>query len=129
MKDTLALKDGFVIELESGASLRDVRALFTDRQSMLATWGQMTEENLSEVAIKNGEGITVGRYESLVLESETSAVRLDGSVLTSFYFREKTDMEKRMDTVESGQEMQNGAIADLGAVTSALAEAQEGGSN
>ena len=115
--------------MESGASLRDVRALFTDRQSMLATWGQMTEENLSEVAIKNGEGITVGRYESLVLESETSAVRLDGSVLTSFYFREKTDMEKRMDTVESGQEMQNGAIADLGAVTSALAEAQEGGSN
>ena len=35
--------------------------------------------------------------------------------------------EKRLDAIEDRQEMQNGAIDNLGAVTSALAEAVESG--
>lgn len=126
-KDKVILSNGSEIQIESGASLGDIRVLFSDRPSMLAAWSEMTEENLSEVTVRNGDGITAGRYESLILVSETSTVLKDGSVLTSFRFREKTDMEKRMDAVESGQEMLVGAVDDLGAVTSALAEAQEGG--
>lgn len=126
-KDKIILSNGTEIQIESGASLGDIRVLFPDRPSMLAAWSEITEENLSEVTVQNSDGITVGIYGSLILENETSAVLKDGSVLTSFHFREKTDLEKRMDALESGQEMQNGAIADLGAVTSALAEAQEGG--
>lgn len=126
-KDKIILSNGSEIQIESGASLRDIRVLFPDRPSMLAVWTEMTEENLSEVTVRNGDGITVGRYESLILENETSKVLKDGSVLTSFRLREKTDMEKRMDAAESGQEMLVGAVDDLGAVTSALAEAQEGG--
>ena len=125
-KDILILKNGEEIELESGSSLNDIRAMFSDKQSMIAAWNQMTAENLSVVSIKNGDGVTVGRYENLVLESETSYPRKN-EILTSFHLREKTEMEIRMDAMESSQEMQNGAIDDLGAITSVLAESQERG--
>lgn len=126
MKDKLIFKDGTEIELESGASLVGISLLFPSIQDMADAWSEMTAENLSEVSIQNGDGVTVGRYENLVLESGTLYPRKDG-ILVSFRLREKTEMEMRMDAIESEQEMQNGAIDDLGAITSALAEAQEGG--
>ena len=36
-------------------------------------------------------------------------------------------MEKRLDNVEAGQAIQDGAIADLGEVSSLLAEQMDGG--
>lgn len=124
-KDTLELKNGTVITLETGASLENTEVLSECMAEMVKVWGEMTEENLSEVQVKNGSGVAVGRYTGLLLVSETSIVQTDGSIRTSFHLREKTNIEKRIDLLESGQEMQNGAIDDLGAVTSALAEAQE----
>lgn len=126
MKDTMTLKDGTVIELEAGASLADVRVAAADQNVMVATWAKLTSDNLTEVAIKNSDGLVCGTYTDLVLVSETSTVAADGSVLTSYHLREKTSEEKRLDALEAGQEVQDGAISDLGSVTSALAE-QMGG--
>lgn len=125
-KDKLILKDGTEIELETGASLSAIGVLSADKAAMVATWDKMTADNLSTVQIKNGDGLVVGNYADLVLVSETSTVKADGTVLTYFSLREKTDVEKRLDVIEDGQSMQNGAIDDLGAITSALADAQEG---
>lgn len=125
MKDELILKNNFIIELESGASLSDMRALFADKGAMMAAWGELTEDNLSEVTIKNGDGIVISRPTGLTLVSETSTVRTDGSILTSFNLHEKTEIEKRLDQVEANLEVQDGAIADLGIAVSDLAE--EGG--
>ena len=44
-----------------------------------------------------------------------------------YSLREKTEEEKRLDALEAGQEVQNGAISDLGMVRSTIAE-QIGGS-
>lgn len=126
MKDTMILKDGTVIDLESGASLSAMQVLAADRAAMAATWGKLTPENLAEVQIKNGDGLTGGTYTGLVLVSETSTVALDGSVLTSYSLREKTAEEKRLDALEAGQEVQDGAIEDLGAVASTLVGQMEG---
>ena len=57
--------------------------------------------------------------------SETSVVNPDGSILTYFTLREKSEIEKRLDAIDDGQSMQNGAIDDLGEITSVLAESQE----
>lgn len=127
MKDTLILKDGTVIELEAGASLEALQVTASGREAMAAVWSKFTPENLAEVQVKNGSGLTVGNYTDLVLETETSVVALDGSVATIYCLREKTVEEKRLDTLEEGQEVQNGAIADLGEVASVLAEQAEGG--
>lgn len=94
---------------------------------MLSQWKMMNAENLKKVTIQNGAGLTVGTYDSLVLVSETSVALADGSILTTYSLREKTEEEKRLDALEAGQEVQNGAISDLGMVTSTIAE-QIGGS-
>ena len=126
-KDKLILKDGAAIELEAGASLGAIQVSASDRSAMLQIWEKLTEGNLAEVNIQNGSGLTVGIYKNLVLVSETSIVKKDGTVITTYCLREKTDMEKRLDNVEAGQAIQDGAIADLGEVSSLLAGQMDGG--
>ena len=126
-KDKLILKDGAAIELEAGASLGAIQVSASDRSAMLKIWEKLTEGNLAEVNIQNGSGLTVGSYKNLVLVSETSIVKKDGTVITTYCLREKTDMEKRLDNVEAGQAIQDGAIADLGEVSSLLTEQMDGG--
>lgn len=121
-KDKLILKDGTTIELESGSSLDAIKAATENRETMLKQWEMLTPENLKEVKAQNGDGLTIGIYKELVLLSETSVVASDGSVLTTYSLREKTDTERRLEALEAGQEIQNGAISDLGSVTSAIAE-------
>ena len=127
MKDTMILKDGTTIELEAGASLGAIQISESDRSAMLRTWEKLTEENLAEVRILNGSGLTAGTYKDLVLVSETSVMAANGTVTTTYSLREKTDVEKRLDNVETGQAIKDGAIADLGEVSSLLAEQIEGG--
>ena len=121
-KDKLILKDGTTIELESGSSLDAIKAATENRETMLKQWEMLTPENLKEVKVQNGDGLTIGIYKELVLLSETSVVASDGSVLTTYSLREKTDTERRLEALAAGQEIQNGAISDLGSVTSAIAE-------
>ena len=124
-KDKLILKDGTEIELETGASLGSLGVLSIDKAAMVATWDKLTPDNLATVQIKNGDGLVVGEYTDLALVSETSTINADGTILTYFNLREKSDIERRLDAIEDGQEMQNGAINDLGEIASVLAEAQE----
>lgn len=123
-KDKIILSNGYEIEIESGASLSDIRVISETKYDMIATWDMMTPENLSSVRVVNGDGLTVGTYSDLILVSETSAEK-DGKIETSFNLREKTETEKRLDSLENSQEVQDGAISDLGVAVSGLAE--EGG--
>lgn len=127
-KDTLILKDATVIELEAGALLSSLQVLSSDKTVMMATWEKLNEENLKEIQIKNGDGLGEGSYGDLILVSETSIIQPNGHILTTYSIRAKTAEEKRLDALEAsqkelaeGQEVQDGAIADLGDVTSALA--------
>lgn len=126
MKDKLILKDGTIIELEAGASLAALQVKATDRAAMGATWAQLTPENLAEVQVQDGNGLTDWNYTDLVLVSETSVVAADGSVMTTYSLRKKTAEEKRLDALERGQDVQDGAIEDIAVATSAIAE-QMGG--
>lgn len=126
-KDKLILADKTEIEIEAGASLNSIQVLAENREVMLSQWTMLTPENLKEVKVQNGDGLTIGIYQELVLLSETSVVASDGSVLTTYSLREKTDTERRLEALEAGQEIQNGAISDLGAATSAIADQIGGG--
>lgn len=125
MKDTLILKDGSAIEMEPGGNLSDIKVMSETKYNMLSTWDKLTEDNLSEVKIKNGDGIVVSNFKSLLLVSETSTIQGDGTILTSFHLREKTEVEllrERVEQLENGQEVQDEAISDLGTAVSDLAE-------
>ena len=128
-KEKLILKNGAEVELETGASLGALQVLSADRAAMLATWELLTPDNLSQVQIKNGAGLTVATYTDLVLVSETSVVASDGMVLTTYSLRHKTDVERleeRVTVVEEGQQVQDVAINDVAKLAGALAE-QTGG--
>ncbi|WP_302819165.1 MULTISPECIES: hypothetical protein [Hungatella] len=122
MKDTMNLKNGTVIELEAGASLRALQVAAADRAAMVATWEALTPDNLAAVQIKTGDGTVAGNYTDLVLVSETSVVAADGAVLTTYSLREKTAEEKRLDALEASQAVQDGAIGDLGEAVGTLSE-------
>ena len=94
---------------------------------MLATWELLTPGNLAAVQIKNGAGLTVGTYTDLVLVSETSVVAVDETVLTTYSLREKTAEERRLDALEEGQQVQDGAINDVATLAGTLAEQAGGG--
>ena len=120
--DKMILKDNTEIELQAGASLSAVTVKFGSKDDMLQVWKTMTSDNLEEVKFQNDAGATIGEYTALVLVSETSLEASDGTVQTTFSFREKTDTEKRLDALEEGQTVQDEAINDLGTATSELAE-------
>ena len=126
-KDKLILHDNTEIELETGASLGALQVLSPDRLAMIKVWELLTPDNLSVAQIKNGDGLVVGNYTDLILVSETSTVASDGQVLTTYCLREKTELERRLEALETGQEVQDGAIEDIAAVTSTMAEQAEGG--
>lgn len=128
MKEKLILSNNSEISIESGSSLSDMKVLSETKYDMVSTWESLTEENLKHIEIQNEDGITIGSYDNILLDSETSTTQSDGKILTSFHLREKTEVEllrERIEQLESGQEVQDGAISDLGTAVSGLAE--EGG--
>ncbi|WP_024348175.1 hypothetical protein [Lacrimispora indolis] len=112
MKDKLILNDGTTIELEAGASLAALTTAFTDWTAAADVLPKLTEDNLANVHVKNGDGTLDWNYRDLVLQPGSWEEKADGLYIT-ISLREKTDIEKRLDAVETGQEAQDGAIAEL----------------
>lgn len=113
MKDILILKDGTQIELETGASLQSIGVLSETKEQMVETWNKLTKDNLSEVQVLNSTGLVVANYTNLLLLSETSVIKSNGTILTNFNLREMSEEEI--------------AIAELQADMSALNETIGGG--
>ncbi len=75
----------------------------------------MKKGNLDDVQFKQDTQVT-GEYSKLTLTSSiyfNVDVDEKGKVLASFGLREKTDMEKRMDTIESHMEVTEGAVQEI----------------
>lgn len=121
MKDKLILNDGTTIELEAAASLTAISTIFTDWTAAAAALPKLTNENLSSVQVQTGEGLTVGNYTDLVMQPGSWETKANGVYIT-ISLREKTDIEKRLENVEAGQQTQDGAITDLGETVGKLAE-------
>lgn len=125
----LVLADGTEINLEDGASIGNMCVVSANKTAMLDTWVKLTPDNLRQVQITT-DGEVSGQYSNLILDHETSTVQGNGSILTSFALRQKTQIELLQEEVaelRAGQSIQDGAIADLGAITSAVVEKVEGG--
>jgi hypothetical protein len=64
-----------------------------------------------------------GDYQGIMISEPTTRENGDGeTVIVRMHFREKSDLEKRMDALEESQEVQDGAIEDIGTVLSDMAE-------
>lgn len=125
MSEKLILKNNTEITIESASALSDIKVLSATKIEMVSVWDMLTEENLKHIEIQNENGIAIGIYDNVLLDSETATIQSDGKILTSFHLREKTDVELLREEVEAlkeGQEVQDGAITDLGTAVSDLSE-------
>lgn len=119
--DKFIFADTTAIELLAGAGISSMTTICKDWEEVAALMPKLTPENISSVQVQTSEGLTVGNYTDLVLQPGSWEVKEDGIHIT-ISLREKTDIEKRLDNVESGQQTQDGAITDLGEAVGNLAE-------
>lgn len=112
MRDFMRLADGTEFEIENGASLGNIIHDAADEADALRVSKAVTKENVAHVEFfsKTDEDQTLeptGVYDDLALDSVYYDVE-NMKVLISLH--EKSDVEKRLDAIESEQEMQNEAI-------------------
>lgn len=123
--DKLILNNQSQLNIESGSLLSDMKVVSEDKYSMISAWDMLANDNLKHIEIKSEDGIAIGVYSNILLDSETSTIRPDGKILTSFHLREKTEVEllrEEIEALKEGQEVHSGAIEDLGNAVSDLAE-------
>lgn len=122
--NTFVLTDGHEIDIREGASTGAITAVVADFTSLGVVASKLTTaENMDNVHFKTG-GVVTGEYVDMKLESPLfKAVDIvDGKVQAAFAIRQKTEMELAIEDLRAGQEVQDGAIGDLGDVVSSLAE-------
>lgn len=120
--DKLKLMDGTIIDIEDGASLESVTHIATNEANALFVCGKVTAENVASLQFLHGEAVT-GDYQNVIIAAPTTRENGEGeTVIVRMHFREKTDLELRVDALEESQEIQDGAIEDIGTVLSDLAE-------
>ena len=126
--EKMILSDNTEIEIKEGASIWDITAVANDFTA-LGTIAEALkkDKNLEKVQFKTNDEVT-GEYTNMILETplfRNVDIDNDGKVVANFSLREKTDIEKRLDAIEAGQTLQDGAIRDLGDVVSTIAEGGE----
>lgn len=120
--DKLKFLDGTIIDIEEGATFAEVTHIASNEANALYVCGKVTPENVTHLDFLHGDAVT-GSYDHVIIAAPTT--REDGengSVIVRMHFREKTEIEKRMDALEVSQEIQDGALEDLGAAVSELTE-------
>lgn len=120
--DKLRFMDGTIIDIEEGASLEDVTHIASNEANAMFVCGKVTAENVASLQFLHGEAVT-GDYQNVIIAAPTTREDGEGeTVIVRMHFREKTDVELRLDALEEGQTVQDGAIEDIGAVLSDMAE-------
>lgn len=122
--DYIKLTDGTRFTIEDGASLDSIIHIAETEADAQAVCTAVTAAgNLSHVEFFNeGAEQPYGVYDDLTLTAPVTRHDADGAVVVTISLREKTDIEKRLDALEESQEVQDGAIEDLGLAVSDLVE-------
>lgn len=132
-KNVIVLKDATEITIVNDADIYNMQIIVDNLPELGTLWDKLTPDNLSTVAIKDSGGATVGNYNNMVLCSpafQSVDKTEDGKISATFGIRGKTELELLKEQVAAMSEtlsVHDGAIGDMGAVISAVAEDKEGG--
>ena len=113
--EKMILKDKTELKIMNGASLNEITSAVNDWAALGGVADALMKDgNLDDVQFMTDETVT-GEYNDMILESPLfTAVDVVGDeIRATFAIREKTDVEKRLDALESGQGVQDGAIMEL----------------
>ena len=121
--DNIKLADGTQVTIEDGASLDRIIHMSATEADATAVCAAVTADNIAHVEFYNeGAEQPYGVYDDLALNAPPTRHDDNGAVVVTISLREKTDTEKRLDALEESQQIQDGAIEDLGLVVSDIVE-------
>lgn len=120
--DKIILKNKNEIEVTQMPSIGSITVNLADVEALQSLKDSLTEDNLTEVKTTNEAGLTVGNYEDLILQPDWTVRWTDDGIQATFGLREMTETERRLSELEAGQQVQDGAISDLGSAVSDIAE-------
>lgn len=110
------LKDKTEIEVQEGVSLTDNVVIVDDFAGIDPIAKALVKKgNLDSIKYVNSDGVDIGIYSDLkvLFPLIRADYREDGKLEVVFGFQEKTETEKRLDTLEAEQSVQDGAIMEL----------------
>ena len=121
--DYIKLTDGTQFTIEDGASLDRIIHISATEADATAVCAAVTADNIAHVEFWAEDAEQpYGVYDDLALNAPPTRHDENGAVVVTVSMREKTDIEKRLDALEESQEIQDGAIEDIGMVLSDMAE-------
>lgn len=123
-KEKIVLKDRTEIEIENGAVENCIKVVLPDLDGFKELHGKFSEANLENYTIQNAAGLTCAIYEKKYLVNALVEQKENG-FLVSVNLADVDMVSKRLDALEAGQQLQDGAISDLGDVVSVIAEGGE----
>ena len=116
--DKIILKNKTEFEIAEGASLCNIQIQSKDFDGIKSITDAFSEENISKVTFTHNDQ-TSGEYENLKYEGFSYMPNVgedgaeDGTYTVTVNLRAKTEMEKAIDELKAGHEVNAKAIDDL----------------
>lgn len=112
--DKIILKNQTSFEIADGASLGNIQIQSKNFDGIKTITDAFSEENISKVTFTHNDQ-TSGEYENLKYEgfSYIPNIGEDGTYTVTVNLRAKTEMEKEIDELKAGHEVNAKAIDDL----------------
>lgn len=116
--DKIILKNKTEFEIADGASLGNIQIKAENFDAVKTITDAFTEDNLQEVTFTHNDAVS-GKYTDLKSDGFTyapntdEAGKEDGTYTVTIRLRTKTEMEKAIDELKAGHEVNAGAIQDL----------------
>ena len=112
--DKIILKNKTEFEIAEGASLGNIQIQSKDFNGIKSITDAFSEENISKVTFTHNDQ-TSGEYENLKYEGFSYMPNMgeDGTYTVTVNLRTKTEMEKAIDELKAGHEVNAKAIDDL----------------
>ena len=112
--DKIILKDKTVFEIAEGASLGNIQIEAENFDAVKTITDAFTADNISEVTFTHNDVVS-GKYTDLKSDGFTYTPNADanGTYTVTVILRTKTEMEKSIDELKAGHEVNAKAIDDL----------------
>ena len=112
--DKIILANKTTFEISEGASLGNIQIKAENFDAVKTITDAFEEDNLAEVTFKHNDEVS-GKYTDLKYDGFTYAPNTDedGTYTVTIRLRTKTEMEKAIDELKAGHEVNAKAIDDL----------------
>ena len=116
--DKIILKDQTSFEIADGASLGNIQIKAENFEAVKTITDAFSADNLQEVTFTHNDAVS-GKYTDLKSDGFTYMPNVgedgaeDGTYTVTIRLRTKTEMEKAIDELKAGHEVNAGAIQDL----------------